>query len=385
MLIWLLAVLLCVGLFWHWKIQLQDFDWRAFSGQVFQLSNLPFFLAVIALMPINWWLEVKKFQWLLKPHYQWSFMQSLRAVLVGLGAGSLTPNRIGDYAGRAVVAKKSEVEGVLIATFQGGLCQWIGFLLLAWPGLVWVGGGLLPLHWQKWQWWTLLLGPVVAVIVWYFVLPQVGKINLNRVRRWWKKQRSNTSLKEEQGQGEDLAVNAVPTPVDKTMSEDQIDSDNDPKLSIWSKGLSYMVRSGISRSGESLHLRKSKKNEASTGSISSPAYYLPPIGLSILRLLVYCTQVYLLLRLGGLDLPYLYAMAGIAGVYLLQAGIPLPPGVHLMLRAELAATLFGGETVVLTAGITAFGLLYIINVLLPTVISPYFILQNNQSHAASSI
>ncbi|MEL6391680.1 MAG: lysylphosphatidylglycerol synthase domain-containing protein [Bacteroidota bacterium] len=365
--LWLLALLFGLGLFWHWKQQLSGFDWISFSTQVFQLHSLPLFLIVVALMPINWWLETKKFQHLLRPHHQWSFERSLRAVLIGLGAGSLTPNRIGDYAGRVLAAKKAEVSHVLLATFQGGLCQWIGFLLLAWPGLVWVGSDLLPVSWQAWSWWALPVGPILATLIWYCVLPRVGTFNLNRVKDWyWRR----------------LGLGKWLYPVRR----------------------STRPPTRMSAFGECLHLRKSEKNEQQSleearetdakitgltaGRIKgpgSPFTYLPPIGISVLRLMVYCTQVYLLLLIGGLELPYLYAMAGIAGVYLLQAGIPLPPGIHLMLRAELTATLFGGDAVVLTAGLTAFGLLYVINVLLPTLLTPYLLLQNNPGHASESI
>lgn len=283
---------------------------------------------------------------------------------MGLGAGSLTPNRIGDYAGRALTAEKSEVKAVLMATFQGGICQWVAFLLLAWPGLVWVGGDALPQSWEAWRWWLVPVGPALAVFVFLIALPQVEKIP----RIWGRFTGANYSSDEVSLRRNDSA-------------------DEDPTR-FRSGGTTWLTTNSslcLTSAGHEKKQQPRKGPYLRKSTSPKHAHYLTPVFYSVLRLLVYCTQIYLLMRLGGLELPYVYAMAGIAGVYLLQAGLPLPPGVHLLVRAELAATLFGGEAVVLTAGLTAFSLLYLINVLLPTLLSPYFLLQNKMSHVAKSI
>ena len=59
-----------------------------------------FLAAVLLLMPLNWMLEVRKWQVLSSNSVQLSFNDSLKAVLAGLNTGFITPNRIGEFAGR---------------------------------------------------------------------------------------------------------------------------------------------------------------------------------------------------------------------------------------------------------------------------------------------
>ena len=64
-----------------------------------------------------------------------------------------------------------------------------------------------------------------------------------------------------------------------------------------------------------------------------------------LRFSVYCMQLYLLLWFFGLELPLWRGLAGIAAIYLVQAGIPLPPGLNLVTRTELGLLLWNtGES-----------------------------------------
>lgn len=57
-------------------------------------------LGVFLLLPLNWSLEALKWKLLVKPLHQLSFLQALNAVFAGVTAGTATPNRIGESAGR---------------------------------------------------------------------------------------------------------------------------------------------------------------------------------------------------------------------------------------------------------------------------------------------
>jgi hypothetical protein len=85
------------------------------------------------------------------------------------------------------------------------------------------------------------------------------------------------------------------------------------------------------------------------------------------RFTVYVIQLYLLLSVFGLVLPFWWGLAGIAAIYLIQAGIPLPPGVNLVTRAELGILLWGNNPEVTVASLAAFGTLFLVNVLLPAL------------------
>ena len=64
------------------------------------MINLGFLMAVLLLMPLNWALETRKWQLLTSSTVHLSFKTSMKAVLAGLNTGFITPNRIGDFAGR---------------------------------------------------------------------------------------------------------------------------------------------------------------------------------------------------------------------------------------------------------------------------------------------
>ncbi|WP_400191431.1 YbhN family protein [Hymenobacter sp. B81] len=79
-------------------------------------------LAALLLVPVNWGVEAWKW-WRLAQYLEpVSFGRSFRAVLVGLTLGFVTPNRVGDYAGRILEMKNRRPEA-LGAIFLGRYCQ----------------------------------------------------------------------------------------------------------------------------------------------------------------------------------------------------------------------------------------------------------------------
>ena len=64
------------------------------------MINLGFLMAVLLLMPLNWALETRKWQLLTSSTVHLSFKTSMKAVLAGLNTGFITPNRLGEFAGR---------------------------------------------------------------------------------------------------------------------------------------------------------------------------------------------------------------------------------------------------------------------------------------------
>lgn len=92
-------------------------------------------LAALALVPVNWGLEAWKW-WLLARHLEpVSFRRSFRAVLVGLTLGFVTPNRVGDYAGRIIELKSRRLDA-LGAVFLGRYCQLVATMLAGTAGMV---------------------------------------------------------------------------------------------------------------------------------------------------------------------------------------------------------------------------------------------------------
>jgi hypothetical protein len=127
------------------------------AWQVLAPGAAYFLVPAILLVPLNWHLEVVKWRQLAQRQLAWPRARYWRAVLMGLTAGILTPNRLGDYGGRLLGVPRAQWAAVLVTTFLGGLAQWAAFLLLGWPGLVYVAGDLLP---AGRSYWLFAVGPL---------------------------------------------------------------------------------------------------------------------------------------------------------------------------------------------------------------------------------
>lgn len=80
------------------------------------------FLFVCILMHANWGLEALKWQRLIQCNQRISYAKAISGVLVGLPLALVTPNRIGEIGGRAIVLNKGYKEAVF-ATLLGSLTQ----------------------------------------------------------------------------------------------------------------------------------------------------------------------------------------------------------------------------------------------------------------------
>lgn len=97
------------------------FYWAAYSFLVYKLAHVEYwnelkisflnpeiqrfvyFAAILFLMPLNWAIETAKWQLLLSGTVSQSFGDALKSVLAGLNTGFVTPNRIGEFAGRILL------------------------------------------------------------------------------------------------------------------------------------------------------------------------------------------------------------------------------------------------------------------------------------------
>lgn len=103
-----------------------------FTDEHFSVS---IFLVVCALLFFNWGLEARKWQLLVNRSQPISFGKAVSGVLVGLPLALITPNRIGEIGGRAIVLEKGYKDAVF-ATFLGSLMQFSSTLLFGVLGVV---------------------------------------------------------------------------------------------------------------------------------------------------------------------------------------------------------------------------------------------------------
>lgn len=108
-------------------------SWEHFIDHLEHRMNI-FILACLALMPLNWALESKKWQLLVQPFEQISFYRSFKAILSGISVALLTPNRVGEYGGRMLMVEAKNNWKAVISTLISSYAQniWnIGLGLLA--------------------------------------------------------------------------------------------------------------------------------------------------------------------------------------------------------------------------------------------------------------
>lgn len=86
-------------------------------------------IAAVALMPVNWWLESKKWQHLTLQLQRLTNAESLRSVLAGLAVSMLTPNRIGDFAGRIMFLEPQNRAKGAMSAFVGSYAQILAIVL----------------------------------------------------------------------------------------------------------------------------------------------------------------------------------------------------------------------------------------------------------------
>ncbi|MEI8201816.1 MAG: lysylphosphatidylglycerol synthase domain-containing protein [Bacteroidota bacterium] len=93
-------------------------------------SDVGLFLVVLfLLMFLNWLLEARKWQYLLRKKERISLISSLIAVFSGITVSIFTPNRIGEYIGRIFMLKKTHpIQGALI-TILGSISQLVVTLI----------------------------------------------------------------------------------------------------------------------------------------------------------------------------------------------------------------------------------------------------------------
>lgn len=145
--VWKLPVLALLA----WALERQllgQGDFNAMSAAFLQrMEAAPLWPLVLAmlLVPLNWALETEKWRHLMRYALPLPFARAYRAILAGVTFSLFTPNRIGEYGGRLLVAGRKHGMATILATVVSSLGQWLvllgfglaGFAVFAlrhWPG-----------------------------------------------------------------------------------------------------------------------------------------------------------------------------------------------------------------------------------------------------------
>ncbi len=109
---------------------------RYFSG--ISAETWLVFATIILLMPANWALETWKWQMLMSPLEHIGFAKSIRAVVTGVTVGTITPNRVGEFAGRILFVSEGKRTSASYLTIFGNIAQLCTTIIFGICGLLYL-------------------------------------------------------------------------------------------------------------------------------------------------------------------------------------------------------------------------------------------------------
>ncbi len=110
--------------------------WRGILETALKSPNRILYIVAGLLIPVNWGFEASKWQLLGRRIEAISYARAYRAVMVGLTLGFITPNRLGDYAGRVMELKSRARLEAIGAIFIGRFCQLVATVMAGTLGLL---------------------------------------------------------------------------------------------------------------------------------------------------------------------------------------------------------------------------------------------------------
>lgn len=139
---WIVGPLLAAWLFYSLYQQVKaqpDID-----SSLILIKAMPFgdsawkFWLVIAFVFVNWGLEARKWQLLMKALQPMSFITAFKSVLCGVTFSLNTPNRIGEYGGRIFFVQEGKRIKAIALSIAGGMAQLIITMLMGCFGLAYM-------------------------------------------------------------------------------------------------------------------------------------------------------------------------------------------------------------------------------------------------------
>lgn len=111
------------------------FLWSTFVESL-KHSNPIYLIVAFCLMPLNWILESKKWQMLIRSFEKQTLLQAIKTVLGGVVFSLFTPARVGEYGGRVLFVKPENNWRAVAATMVGSLSQLLIVLFFGGFGLI---------------------------------------------------------------------------------------------------------------------------------------------------------------------------------------------------------------------------------------------------------
>ncbi len=116
-------------------------DWRGSLDRIGQAITGPQqwrLWLVLALMPVNWGIEARKWQLALRPAGGIAYRDAFRAVFTGTTFASFTPNRMGEYLGRMLYVEEGKRIASISLTIVCSIAQLLITLALGLAGTLYL-------------------------------------------------------------------------------------------------------------------------------------------------------------------------------------------------------------------------------------------------------
>lgn len=98
-------------------------------GEIWTAQNVPVFVLMVLLVPVNWALESLKWQKLIARIIPLSFREAMRGTLTGLAVGVAVPAQLGDTLGRVAALKSDRrLEAIGAALISNGIQFYVSVL-----------------------------------------------------------------------------------------------------------------------------------------------------------------------------------------------------------------------------------------------------------------
>ncbi len=150
----------------------------------FSKQNIWQFALLVLLLFLNWGIEARKWQILMRPIQKVSFLTSVKAILSGLALSLFLPNGFGEYPARALYMKEGNrlrsvalnVAGSmaqLIVTLVAGIISLIYLKQYSWKGAANIEG--LSILWLNGIISMIIMGTILLIVI-YFRLSSLTKL-----------------------------------------------------------------------------------------------------------------------------------------------------------------------------------------------------------------
>ncbi len=144
-------------------------------------QDLLFILPAVLLSTGNWMLEASKWRMLINKYEYISYADAMKAVLSGVSLSIITPNQIGDFAGRVIHLKKfNKIKGSLV-TIIGHTAQMYMTASFGLYAIVWLVEDQQELNGQRTDYIYFLIFVLIALMAWAFLnIKYLSRLSFNQ-------------------------------------------------------------------------------------------------------------------------------------------------------------------------------------------------------------